>query len=67
MTDHATEFDLQIVGGGLYPPDAEYFIAHEWAMTADDVVRCRRKCGLRMSVAQRKDFATWFAAVPAAT
>ncbi|MDO8789883.1 MAG: glycerol-3-phosphate dehydrogenase [Sulfuritalea sp.] len=48
-------------GGGLYQREAEYFIEQEWAMAADDILWRRSKTGLRMSAAQREDFAIWFA------
>lgn len=49
-------------GGGLYQREAEYFIRNEWALAADDVLWRRSKTGLRMSAAQRSDFAIWFGA-----
>ena len=54
-------------GGGLYQHEAEYFIAHEWAMAADDILWRRSKAGLRMSMAQREEFSTWFAAFAVAS
>lgn len=53
-------------GGGLYQREAEYFIANEWAMAPDDILWRRTKTGLRMSPAQREDFAIWFAGFRAA-
>lgn len=52
----------QDFGGGLYQREADYFIANEWALAADDILWRRSKAGLRMSAAQRADFAIWFAA-----
>lgn len=49
-------------GGGLFQREAEYIIAGEWAMTADDIFWRRSKTGLRMSAEQRRQFADWFAA-----
>ena len=46
-------------GGGLTEYEARYFIAHEWAKTADDILWRRTKAGLFMSVAQRQAFADW--------
>ena len=46
-------------GGGLTEYEARYFIAHEWAQTADDILWRRTKAGLFMSVAQRQAFADW--------
>ncbi len=51
-------------GGGLYQREAEYFIANEWALAADDILWRRSKAGLRMSPAQREEFADWFAGRP---
>lgn len=67
LADARTVGDLgRDFGGGLYQREAEYFIAHEWAMAADDILWRRSKSGLRMTPAQREDFAIWFAAVQAA-
>ncbi|HCX33350.1 MAG TPA: glycerol-3-phosphate dehydrogenase [Rhodocyclaceae bacterium] len=55
LDDLGTDF-----GGGLYRREAEHAIAHEWAMTADDILWRRTKCGLGMSPAQRERFAAWF-------
>jgi len=49
-------------GGGLFQREAEYFIASEWAMTADDILWRRSKAGLRMSAEQRRQFADWLTA-----
>ena len=46
-------------GGGLSEYEARYFIAHEWAKTADDILWRRTKAGLFMSAAQRQAFADW--------
>ena len=48
-------------GGGLYQREAEYCIAEEWAMAADDILWRRTKTGLHMSPRQREEFAAWFA------
>ena len=47
-------------GGGLYECEARYFIEHEWARSADDVLWRRTKAGLHLTVAQRLAFETWF-------
>ena len=47
-------------GGGLCEREVEWFVEHEWASSADDVLWRRTKAGLHMSVAQRADFARWF-------
>ena len=43
-------------GGGLYETEVRYFIAHEWAQEADDVIWRRTKCGLHMTPAERANF-----------
>ncbi|HMN63507.1 MAG TPA: glycerol-3-phosphate dehydrogenase [Burkholderiaceae bacterium] len=47
-------------GGGLCEREVQWFVEHEWAGSADDVLWRRTKAGLHMSVAQRADFARWF-------
>ncbi|GAB4166156.1 MAG: glycerol-3-phosphate dehydrogenase [Rhodocyclaceae bacterium] len=54
LDDLGTDF-----GGGLYEREAEHLVAHEWAMTADDILWRRTKCGIGMSAAQRERFAGW--------
>jgi len=46
-------------GGGLYEREVRWFIEHEWARTADDVLWRRTKCGLHMSAEQRRRFGEW--------
>ena len=61
-TDTATDIPSPLgrdFGGGLTEYEARYFIAHEWAQTADDILWRRTKAGLFMSVAQRQAFADW--------
>jgi glycerol-3-phosphate dehydrogenase len=41
-------------GAGLSERELLYFIEHEWARTADDVLWRRTKCGLLMTDAQRQ-------------
>jgi D-erythritol 1-phosphate dehydrogenase len=41
-------------GAGLSERELRYFIEHEWASTAEDVLWRRTKCGLLMSEAQRQ-------------
>jgi glycerol-3-phosphate dehydrogenase len=48
-------------GGGLSEREVAYLREHEWAMTADDVLWRRTKCGLHMSDAERQAFQDWFA------
>lgn len=46
-------------GGGLFEREVRYFIDHEWAHEADDILWRRTKAGLRMTAEQRKAFADW--------
>ncbi len=56
-----TEADLGIhFGGDLYECEARYFIEHEWARSADDVLWRRSKAGLHLDAAQRLAFEAWF-------
>jgi glycerol-3-phosphate dehydrogenase len=48
LSDLGTNF-----GGGLTQAEIEYLVAHEWAVTADDILWRRTKCGLHMNDAQR--------------
>jgi len=49
-------------GGGLTRKEVDYLVKHEWAVTADDVMWRRTKCGLHMSEAERAAFTKWFKA-----
>ncbi len=49
-------------GGGLTQGDVDYFIAEEWAQTAEDILWRRTKAGLHMTPAQREHFALRFEA-----
>jgi glycerol-3-phosphate dehydrogenase len=56
-----TRADLGLsFGAGLYQREAEFLHRTEWASEPDDVLWRRSKCGLRMSVAQREQFAVWW-------
>lgn len=48
VADLGTDF-----GGGLYSREVDYLRANEWALTADDVLWRRTKCGLHMDAAAR--------------
>ncbi len=48
-------------GGGLYEREVQYFIRHEWARAAEDILWRRSKAGLHMSAAERAHFTHWFA------
>jgi glycerol-3-phosphate dehydrogenase len=41
-------------GAGLSERELRYFVEHEWARSADDVLWRRTKCGLHMTQAQRQ-------------
>jgi glycerol-3-phosphate dehydrogenase len=46
-------------GSGLTEREVEYFVAEEWAETAEDVLWRRTKCGLHMTPAQREAVAAF--------
>jgi glycerol-3-phosphate dehydrogenase len=41
-------------GAGLSEREVRYFVDHEWARSAEDVLWRRTKCGLHMTEAQRQ-------------
>jgi glycerol-3-phosphate dehydrogenase len=41
-------------GAGLTEREVDYFLAEEWARTADDILWRRTKCGLHMTAAERE-------------
>ncbi|MCM2293264.1 glycerol-3-phosphate dehydrogenase [Allorhizobium sp. BGMRC 0089] len=47
-------------GGQLYEAEVRYLAAHEWAETADDVLKRRTKEGLHLSEAELAAFRAWF-------
>ncbi len=47
-------------GGTLYEAEVRYLVAHEWALTAEDVIWRRTKHRLTMTEAEQEAFATWF-------
>ncbi|NNC38245.1 MAG: glycerol-3-phosphate dehydrogenase [Acidimicrobiales bacterium] len=49
-------------GGGLTRKEVDYLVKHEWAVTAEDILWRRTKCGLHMSDKERAAFAKWFKA-----
>ena len=57
MADLGTHF-----GHTLYAREVEYLVANEWALTADDILWRRTKCGLHLSQAERDAVAAWLAA-----
>jgi glycerol-3-phosphate dehydrogenase len=58
--DAASSDDLgQDFGAGLYEREVRYLMAHEWAMTAADIVWRRSKLGLRMSTEEIRSLDEW--------
>jgi glycerol-3-phosphate dehydrogenase len=49
-------------GAGLTQHEVEYLVAEEWAVTADDILWRRTKCGLHMSAQQREAVAAFLQA-----
>lgn len=47
-------------GGGLFEREAVYFIRHEWAGSAEDILWRRSKTGLHMRNEERERFSLWF-------
>lgn len=54
-------------GANLYAREIDYMVAHEWAMTGDDVLYRRSKAGLHMNATQRDAVRNYVAAHPAAS
>ena len=55
------------MGGGLYARELEYLVAHEFAMTAEDVLRRRSKLYLHLTADEKAKVEAWFAAKFAVT
>lgn len=49
----------QHFGGGLYEREVDYFIAREWAVSAEDVLWRRTKLGLHLSASQQHALACY--------
>lgn len=49
-------------GAGLTQHEVDYLIRHEWAVTAEDILWRRTKCGLHMTAAQRQRLHEYLAA-----
>jgi glycerol-3-phosphate dehydrogenase len=55
LGDARTTADLGAhFGHSLYAAEVDYFVAHEWARAAEDVLWRRTKCGLHLTAAQRE-------------
>jgi glycerol-3-phosphate dehydrogenase len=50
----------QNLGGDLFEAELDYLVAHEWAMTAEDVLWRRSKLGLHLDAAARSRVEEWF-------
>ena len=62
LDDAAAISDLgRHFGGHLYEAEVRYLIRHEWARTAEDVLRRRTKEYLHMSEAEQDGLTEWFA------
>ena len=55
------------MGGGLYARELEYLVAHEFAMTAEDVLTRRSKLYLHLTSEEQARVEAWFAARPTVT
>ena len=63
LGDSTTVTDLGAhFGGTLYAREVDYLVQHEWALTADDILWRRTKCGLHMDVTARAGVAAYLAA-----
>jgi glycerol-3-phosphate dehydrogenase len=49
-------------GAGLHAREVDYFVAREWAMTGEDVLWRRTKCGLRLTPPQQQAVTAYVAA-----
>jgi glycerol-3-phosphate dehydrogenase len=68
LADAASPADLgPDLGGGLTGREVDYLRAHEWALTAEDVLWRRSKLGLHMTEAQREGVAAYMTKETAAT
>jgi glycerol-3-phosphate dehydrogenase len=60
LGDAETTADLgQCFGGDLYAREVEYFVAHEWAHNAEDVLWRRTKVGLHANAQQKQALASY--------
>ena len=64
LEDVKVEADLgRHFGGNLYEVEVRHLIRDEWAVEAEDVLWRRTKEGIRLSAAQRAEFAQWMQAL----
>lgn len=47
-------------GGLLYEAEVRYLVAHEWALSAEDILWRRTKHRLHLSAQEQAAFADWF-------
>jgi glycerol-3-phosphate dehydrogenase len=60
LGDANTVTDLgKAFGHTLYAAEVDYFVAQEWAASADDILWRRTKCGLHLSAEQRAGVAVY--------
>ena len=58
LGDAKTTTDLgEYFGGHLYACEVDYFVAHEWARNADDILWRRTKAGLHANASQKQALA----------
>ena len=58
LTDAKNIADLgEDFGGTLYAREVDYFVRHEWARTADDILWRRTKAGLHINATQKQALA----------
>jgi glycerol-3-phosphate dehydrogenase len=63
LGDARTPADLGIdFGGGLYEREVEFFVRHEWARTAEDIIWRRSKAGLRLPPGGEEAVTRWLEA-----
>jgi glycerol-3-phosphate dehydrogenase len=62
LGDAKSTADLgEYFGGHLYAREVDYFVAHEWAANADDILWRRTKTGLHGNAAQKQALARYLA------
>ena len=52
----------ELFGADLYEVEVRYLIAHEWALTAEDIIWRRSKLGLRLNAAEVARLTAWLQA-----
>lgn len=49
-------------GGGLTEAEVRYLVEHEFARSAEDILKRRSKLYLHMTEAEQREFTAWFEA-----